>query len=184
MFSIGCGGIITSFSLSLGASIYPTSDTAGKYILMIAPLIPIMYIDTAVDSMLKGLGEHVYTMWVNIADAAISVILVSVLLPRMGINGYILTVYFTEILNATLSITRLLIKSKVKTHVISWVFRPLICILLSTKLTHALISALNFGNVWIHMLIAAIIYVLLLIISGAIKPKKIGDRLRYIKNTK
>ena len=45
--------------------IYPGTD-AGRYIRLLAPLIPVMYIDTTVDSMLKGLGEQLYCMTVSI----------------------------------------------------------------------------------------------------------------------
>ena len=181
IFSIGCAGIIMSFSLKLGNSVYPQSRDAGKYILMIAPLIPVMYLDTAIDAMLKGMGEHVYSMCVNIADAFISVILVAILLPKMGIDGYIVTVYFTEILNATLSITRLLSKSKVKTRALLWVGRPLACVIASTKLTGFMINA---DNVWIHVAFASVLYLLLLVITGGIKPKTIVDRTKYILTKK
>lgn len=180
IFSIGCAGIIISFSLELGATVYPASATAGKYILMLSPLIPIMYLDTAVDSMLKGLGEQVYTMWINIADASVSVLLVAVLLPRMGINGYIITVYFTEILNATLSITRLLVKSRVKTKVLTWVGRPLICIIPATKVTHFLIEKFPFGNVWTHMITATVFYLLFTVLSGGIKIKHLTGKIKYM----
>ena len=181
IFAIGCAGVIMSFSLELGRTVYPTSDTAGIYILMIAPLIPVMYLDTAVDSMLKGLGEHVYTMWVNIADAFISVILVAILLPIMGINGYIVTVYFTEILNATLSITRLLVKSGVKTHVFLWVARPLGCIVVATKAIHFLANTVSAPqNVWIKIILSVLLYVALMIITGGIKPKLIAKSLKYM----
>ncbi len=184
IFSIGCAGVIMSFSLELGSTVYTQSASAGKYILYISPLIPIMYLDTAVDSMLKGMGEQVYTMWVNIADALISVILVAVLLPKMGINGYIVTVYFTEILNATLSITRLLVKSKVKTHTFLWVGRPLLCVMGATHITHFLSSKMPFYNVWYKILISAAIYIALLILSGGIKPKVVADRIRYMFHIK
>ena len=180
MFSIGCAGIMMSFSFELARQIYPASSDAGKYIFIIAPLIPIMYLDTAVDSMLKGLGEHVYSMGVNIADALMSVILVWLLLPRIGIYGYIVTVYFTEIMNAALSITRLLLKSQVKTHVFLWVGRPLLCIVIATRITHLIFDAVALGSVWIEVLIAAIAYLTLLVVFGGIKPKAIRKSLRYI----
>ncbi len=184
IFSIGCAGVIMSFSLELGASVYTEAPTAGRYILMIAPLIPVMYLDTAVDSMLKGLGEQVYTMWVNIADALISVILVAILLPRMGINGYIVTVYFTEILNATLSITRLLIKSHVKTHVLAWVARPLLCVIAGTRITHFMCTYISLGNVWLRMTVSAVLYILLMILCGGIKIKTLADRFKYMVTKK
>ena len=181
IYSIGCAGIIMSFSLSLGSTVYPEANDAGKYILMIAPLIPVMYIDTAIDAMLKGLGEHVYSMCVNIADALMSVILVAILLPKMGIVGYIVTVYFTEIINATLSITRLLSKTHVKTHVMLWIGRPLICVIVSTRLTSLFFL---FNNVWLGIIIASVIYLILMTLSGGIKIKWVINRIKYIVNEK
>jgi stage V sporulation protein B len=90
-FSLGTAGIIMCFSYELGNVVYPGTD-AGKYIQMIAPLIPVMYLDTAVDAMLKGLGFQVYSMGVNIADALVSVILVIILLQNTA-SRYIITVY-------------------------------------------------------------------------------------------
>ena len=175
-FSIGCAGIITSFSLELGRTVYPNAENAGGFILMVAPLIPIMYLDTATDAMLKGMGEHVYSMCVNIADAFISVILVAILLPKMGIYGYIVTVYFTELLNATLSITRLLSKSGVKTRAILWVSRALLCVIAATRLVHET----SVGGVWVRIGLAATVYVLLMTVCGGIKPRVVADRVRYM----
>ena len=185
IFAIGCAGIIMSFSFELGVQVYPKAQGIGKYILMIAPLIPVMYLDTAVDSLLKGLGEQVYCMWVNIADAFISVVLVAILLPKMGITGYIITVYFTEILNSALSITRLLVKSKIKTHAILWIGRPLFCIICSTKATHFLLNVKLIGtNIWVHIFISALLYLLIMILTGGIKIKNTLKSLKYIFNTK
>ena len=184
MFAIGCAGIMISFSYELAREIYPNSIDAGKYIAMISPLIPIMYLDTAVDSMLKGLGEHVYSMIVNIADALISVMLVCLLLPRFGIYGYIITVYFTELINAALSIVRLLMKSGVKTHVLLWVGRPLLCVIGATHTTHWMFQTILFDGVYIQVITATFIYILLLTIFGGIKPKKIANSLRYMHLTK
>ena len=176
VYSIGTAGIIMSFSYELANTVYPNAD-AGKFILMVAPLIPIMYLDTSVDGILKGLGEQVYCMGINIADALLSVILVVILLPRMGITGYILTVYFTEIVNATLSITRLLSVTSVKVNLLDWLIKPIICIIiacisvrfLAGQITGAIIGAPMLIS---YIIITASIYLLLLAIFHPIHIKK------------
>lgn len=181
IFAIGCAGILLSFSVELGATVYPEARDAGKYIMLLSPLIPVMYLDTAVDSMLKGLGEHIYTMWINIIDALLSVILVAVLLPPLGINGYIITVFFTELLNATLSITRLLVKSRVKTHALLWVGRPLLCVVAATRLTAFLTdNFFSLGNVWCHVAVSAFSYIVFMLLCGGIKLGKLIDRIKYM----
>lgn len=135
IFSIGASGIMICFSQELGAVIYPKESTSA-YIKMLAPLIPIMYLDTTVDHMLKGLGEQFYSMVVNIADSMLSVVLVWFLLPRMGIVGYIVTIYVTELINASFSIVRLMKKSGFKTHLVKWIIKPLFCIIGATCVAH------------------------------------------------
>ena len=131
IFSIGVAGIMICFSQELGQVLYPNTD-AGKYIHILAPLVPIMYVDTATDAMMKGLGEQVHSMKINIADALISVILVWLLIPRYGIGGYLFAVYFSEFFNTVCSVTHLLSISNTAVHPIKWVYKPLFCIVLST----------------------------------------------------
>jgi len=90
----------------LGEGLYHTKE-AGKYIRILSFLVPFMYIDTITDALLKGMGEQVYCMKVNIADACMSLILVVLFTPTMGLGGYILSMYCCEILNLWLSMYRL-----------------------------------------------------------------------------
>ena len=185
MFAIGCAGIMMCFSFELGEAIYPDATDAGKYIFMIAPLIPVMYLDTSVDSMLKGIGEQVYSMYINIADAAMSIVLVWILLPRFGIMGYVITVYFTELFNATLSITRLMSKTKVTINPFLWVGRPILCIICATALTRFIIDNLtSITSVTAHIIIAVITYILLLMITRGIKISVLKERLVYVLRKK
>lgn len=175
-FSIGSAGILMFFSYALSDVLYPTTN-AGKYILMIAPLVPVMYLDTSVDSLLKGLGEQVYCMGVNIVDALLSVILVWLLLPNLGITGYIVTVYFTEIVNATLSIARLFRVTHVKPRLFSWIVKPMACIIASTALVRLLLSHFvqKIESAWqltSHIVLTVILYVFLLFVTKIIKSKR------------
>ena len=125
------------FSEELGYVVY-SSYSAGKYIALIAPVVPIMYLDHVTDSMLKGIGEQVYSMWVNITDSALSIFLVWLLIPKMGIAGYAIVIIVMEAYNFILSFLRL--KSKIKFS-FSWIkglFLPLIAALLSAEVTKAL----------------------------------------------
>jgi stage V sporulation protein B len=73
---------------------------------LFAPLVPIMYVDTVVDSMLKGLGEQVSSMRFNIIDAA-SVCCWCGSCCRSAVSGAMWRVIFvSEILNFVLSIRR------------------------------------------------------------------------------
>ena len=77
------------------------------YTVVLGFLVPFMYLDTAVDSLLKGMGEQVYNMKVNIIDSAAGLVLVMLLTPRLGVWGYILTVWICEVGNLAASIHKL-----------------------------------------------------------------------------
>ena len=173
LFSIGTAGILICFSNEIGAALYPNTDT-GRYLRLLAPLIPIMYIDTATDAMMKGLGEQVYSMNINIADALISVILAWVLIPEFGVDGYLITIYFSEIFNTVLSITHLLAIAAPPVQLFKWIYKPLLCIVTATVTIRALLLRLPLPampialSVILHCAAVLALYLLLLRLCGAI----------------
>jgi len=106
LFSVGACGIFVNFAWELGTMVYDSTE-AALYTLLLGLLVPFMYLDTAVDALLKGMGEQVYTMKVNIVDAASGLVLVCLLTPKLGIYGYLLTIWLCELGNLRASIRRL-----------------------------------------------------------------------------
>jgi len=105
-YALFVGAFLFLFADKLGMVIYHSAE-AGRYIRLLAPLVPVMYTDTAVDGCLKGLGQHVWCMGVNILDALLGVLLVWFLLPKYALTAYIAIIYFGECLNFALSYGRL-----------------------------------------------------------------------------
>ncbi len=124
-FSIATAAIIFTFADTLGEIVYKSPQT-GAYIKILAPLIPVMYLDNAVDAVLKGLGEQFASMKINIADAALSVVLVYFLTPSIGLYGYVITIFVCELLNIALSIFKLSRVTDFKIDIKRWVLLPLL----------------------------------------------------------
>ena len=61
LFSMGTAGIMFIFSEGLSQCIYGDGQCA-EYLRVLAPLLPIMYTDTTVDGILKGLDQQIYSM--------------------------------------------------------------------------------------------------------------------------
>lgn len=178
LFAIGVCGIMLCFAEPLGQLLYPDSPSAGRFIALMAPLIPVMYLDTMTDVMLKGLGEQLYSMVVNIVDALMSVILVIALLPRMGIYGYVLTIYLCEIVNFALSIGRLIKVRQLTLEPMGQIFKPLLAIIGATSLTRLILALCDAeftaaGLTWAIICCAAL-YLLLLRGLYAIERRDIG----------
>ncbi len=106
VFAVGAAGIIARFARPLGLTVYD-SAAAGPYILLFSLMIPVMYLDMITDSLLKGLGEQVYSMRINVLDSLVSTLLIVLLLPRYGTAGYVFVLFFSESLNFALSMYKL-----------------------------------------------------------------------------
>ena len=165
-FASCVAAVMISYSGSLGRVIYDSTE-AGKYIRLLAPIIPIMYLDTVIDSMLKGLGYQVYTMTVNIIDAAISVVGVIILIPRMGILGYVILISVSEIINASASFYKLSEVVPLSLSYTKTIIYPTACSILScytVRLLYAKIIYVSpesvFGLV-LHIVSVVLVYALL-----------------------
>ena len=181
IFAVGVAGVMIYFSKDLGREIYG-SDEAGIYIRLVAHIVPIMYLDTTVDNMLKGLGEHLYTMAINITDTLCSLVMVWILIPQMGIYGYITLIIVSEIFNASASIYKLVRVTKMRFKIFKWFALPIISIIVSAQLTGALRSALSISTLT-SILITSLLYLLLVRLLGALGKEEIAWVKRIFKET-
>lgn len=130
VYAVATSSILLIFSEELGYVVY-NSYHAGLYVAVLAPVVPIMYLDHVTDSVLKGIGEHVYSMWVNITDAILSIVLVWVLIPPMGIMGYAICIVVMEGYNFVLSAIRLFKRIKFRFSFVRALIIPMMSALVS-----------------------------------------------------
>ncbi|MBE6532359.1 MAG: hypothetical protein E7676_02480 [Ruminococcaceae bacterium] len=163
-----CAVFLFVFAEELGYAIYDSYD-AGYYISTLSFIVPIMYMDHVADSMLKGIGEQVYSMWVNITDSLLSVILVWVLIPRLGIMGYAVVIVIMEAYNFILSIFRLRKRVKFTLNPLTAIAQPLFAALFSTYLTRRLFafggSSAPFLWIFLKMLFAVALTVAIMTLA-------------------
>ncbi len=105
-YSLLTAAFLLLFGDKLGLVVYHSRE-AGTYIRLLAPLVPVMYTDMMVDGCLKGLGQQVWSMGINIFDSLLGLLLVRLLLPRYGLAGYLIVLAGTELVNFALSLGRL-----------------------------------------------------------------------------
>lgn len=96
-----------TFSNKLAVWLYQ-DITVGKYIRILAPLATFIYLDTIIDSVLRGLDAQLGVMLINIFDLLISVSFIYFCVPNLGVLGYIISIYMSEILNFVVSLWQLI----------------------------------------------------------------------------
>ncbi len=103
-------GVSAAFFLAadaLGGLLYRSRE-AAHYIRILSPMAVFMYTDIVTDGCLKGLGEMMRSMAYNLTEALLGLAMSWLLLPRLALKGYIITLYVCEIFNFSLSLGRLL----------------------------------------------------------------------------
>lgn len=133
LFSTFITAIFIAFAKDLGLALYENEES-GVILRVLAPLVPLMYLDGIVDSILKGLDQQLYSLKYNFWDSALRVLLIYFVIPFFGTKGYICVLFFSTIFNAALSINRLIQVSKIEVKLSSWAFKPIICAALAVLL--------------------------------------------------
>ncbi len=101
--------------------LYSSTD-AGRYLSVYALLAPMLYCDSIIDAMNKGLGQQKISVRYNILTAVLDVCFLFLLLPRYGMSGYFFSFLVTHLLNFILSL-RLLLRTA---HIHISVSRPIL----------------------------------------------------------
>ena len=123
LFSIFTACFFFAFEEELGLLFYRSRE-AGQLLRMLAPLVPLLYLDMVTDGLLKGLDQQTHSLLYNTLDASLRVSMMAVLLPVLGLRGYFIILYSCGILNVTLSLSRLLKTARVRFSFFQWVLVP------------------------------------------------------------
>lgn len=101
-FAISISMILFFYANEISLAIFQNLECAF-YVKMLSPLVWFMYLDNIIDNILKGLNQQFKVMICNILDLGITIGLLYFLLPILGIKGFIVAIYVSEIFNFIVS---------------------------------------------------------------------------------
>lgn len=165
------GSIFLVLGKKIGILIYKDTDV-GFLISVLAPIVPLMYLDSICDGILKGLDAQMFCFRNSICDSSIRILLICLLLHKFGLNAFIGIMYFSNFLTCFLNVGKLLKLSQAKINILSGVLLPLVTALFTAVFFDFIIKFLNTQNLFHIIFVCAlsgISYLLLLISFGAIK---------------
>lgn len=179
IFKITCAftmcicSIFFIFSNDLGLAIYNNIEI-GYYFKIFTPFIFFMYMDHIIDCILKGLNKQFGVMCCNILDLSITTCFIYFLLPVLGIKGYVLSIFFSEVLNFSISLFQLFKYSGIKPNLIDWIVVPLFCSLVGFFVVN--IWRFNFvglvGNLIFNVFLFVLVYGVTFFIINLLNKKK------------
>ncbi|MEG1568703.1 MAG: oligosaccharide flippase family protein [Oscillospiraceae bacterium] len=141
VLSVAMGGVFAMFAKEIGLLLYK-SEEIGFYIAVLGPLAPFMYIESMVDSILKGMDEQLSTFKYSMFDCISRIILIYILVPRFGMAGFLFVMIYSNLLTGILNIRRLFCVTKIRFNWLAWVIKPILSIALSVAAIHFVLMPL------------------------------------------
>lgn len=121
--SILIAGLFTLFADEIGMWVYHEQEV-GFLLKVLAPLMPIMYLESIVDGMLKGLNQQVSSLKYSVWDSAIRIVLIRLVVPHYGMSGFLFIMVLSNYLTCGLNLHRLLIVTGVTMRWADWIVKP------------------------------------------------------------
>ena len=123
VLSVPAGGLFCLFSGEIGMLLYQSGEI-GLYLRVLGPLMPLMYLESMVDGILKGLGEQLATFRYAVLDSAFRLVAVAALVPRWGMPGFLFIMVCSNLLTSLLNLRRLLVVTGVRWNWCAWALQP------------------------------------------------------------
>ena len=170
------------FTLSGPLSLAIYKERAVGYLLQaLAPIVPLMYLDSVCDGMLKGLDHQRFVFWVAVSDSAARLLLIPLVVPRMGMTGFLLVMVLSNLYTAVLRVGMLIKISKMEFSLSRYVIMPLCSAVFAASGTTLVFSRLPLGNtplICAATAVAFVVYYILVRFFGCIDRDDIAGILK------
>lgn len=90
-------GIFIIFGRDLGNAVFH-NEASGNYLMILAWLCPFMYLTTTLGSIINGLGKAHITFINSIIGTLCKILLIIILIPARGINGYLIALLIGQLI--------------------------------------------------------------------------------------
>lgn len=96
VFAVFTAGIFLMFGKELG-ELLGGGAFAGRMLALLAPVVPFIYLEIVLESILKGIGAQAFSSLNYLAEYVIRISVVLIFVPVMGFYGIVLSYYASNI---------------------------------------------------------------------------------------
>ena len=118
-------GVFYSFGELVGNVFYPGQD-AGNYLAMLAPTCVLFYFQQTMHGVLNGLGKEKASLIVTLYTYAVRIGVLWILLPIMGVYGYIVGLLVGMLIWAVSTLVVVKRETGLKFDPFNWIVMPAI----------------------------------------------------------
>ncbi len=149
-----CAAVFFAAGRQIGLAVYKSED-AGRLITVLSPLVPLMYLDSVCDGLIKGLDCQAAAFKYTVSDSLLRIILVVILLPVLGVKGFIIIMYISNIFTCSLNMFKLFKTVNIKKRTLFSLVLPTVFSFLPCFCLGQLFCALNVNGIAYILLVAA-----------------------------
>lgn len=155
----------------IGILVYQSEDV-GFLLCALSPIVPMMYLDSVADGILKGLDEQLYTFKTAASDSILRIILILIFLPIGGMRAFILIMYFSNIFTCFLHLLKLVKISGAKLSAFKGIIVPLLSAIAVCTVAQKLLLNIKYSNLLVYIILFCLIcipvYIILLFLTGCV----------------
>ena len=122
-FSALIGAVFWVWGRPLTEALYGSPE-AGSYLEILAPAMPLLYLESMVDGAMKGIGEQKAVFRYSVWDSILRIAGVMVLLPRFGMKGFLFVILLSSLFTCLSNTRRLLMVAHVRADLAGWLAGP------------------------------------------------------------
>ena len=117
------GALFWVWGRPLAAALYGSAE-AGAYLEVLAPAMPLLYLESMVDGAMKGMGEQKAAFRYSVWDSILRIAGVALLLPRWGMLGFLFVMIASGLFTCMANTRRLLASARLRPDWAGWVAGP------------------------------------------------------------
>lgn len=123
--SIAIAAVFWRLAYPLGELIYGDREV-GEMLQALAPLAPVMYAESVIVGILKGLDQQTHSLIYSVIDSLSRIAMILLIVPRYGISGFIGVMVVSNLLTCLLNLRRLCRVSHIRFRMRKWLLGPLL----------------------------------------------------------
>jgi stage V sporulation protein B len=171
IYAVFASAVLIRFGRPLGHTL-GGGELAGGLISAIAPVVPFIYMEIVLESMIKGMGQQSFSSLNYLAEYVIRIAAVLILVPRFGFVGIAVSYYASNIFGNISRFIKVIRTSGIQFRPFRMIISPVAYAFMTMALTELLFRLLSLsGDSAVKMVLFTIVW--LAAYCGIILPMNI-----------
>jgi stage V sporulation protein B len=142
IFALFSAAVLIRYGNEIG-NLMGGDELAGRMISIIAPVVPFIYLEIILESLIKGMGLQSFSSLNYLAEYTIRISVVLIFIPRIGFYGIVLSYYASNVIGNIARLVKIIRRTGLHFSIISNVLIPAVFVFMTMKTTELIMRIIN-----------------------------------------